>query len=140
MQRPVESNSKGRFLFGEGAGQQRLKELDQRWHKVRPDAREPDGKCAPLCALPPAIGDDGTHFHATSEVGFQRLVIGEELAYSYAMKLGVLFGMTMIALLDVVRTQFERSYGRKPSDSVEYVLTVSLGLLLLFYAFPEWDC
>ena len=42
------------------------------------------------------------------------------------MKLSALFGMMMFALLEVVRSQFARSYGAEAKDSLEYVLLVSL--------------
>jgi hypothetical protein len=56
------------------------------------------------------------------------------------MKLGVLFGMIMIAVLDVTRTQCKRAYGCTANDSLEYVLLVAMGLLVVFYAFPNMDC
>lgn len=56
------------------------------------------------------------------------------------MKLSVLFGMLVIVLFDVVRSQYRRAYGLSGIDSIEYILLILLGLLILFYAFPEWDC
>lgn len=56
------------------------------------------------------------------------------------MKTGFLLGMTMIALLDVVRVQFERAYAAPANISVEYVLLVCMGLLLFTLAFPDGDC
>jgi hypothetical protein len=55
------------------------------------------------------------------------------------MKLSALFGMMMFALLEVVRSQFARSYGAEAKDSLEYVLLVSLSLLLLHLVYPDLD-
>lgn len=55
------------------------------------------------------------------------------------MKLGVLFGMMMIALLDVVRSHYAMCLGADAKESLEYVLLVSSSLLILFHAFPDWE-
>jgi hypothetical protein len=40
------------------------------------------------------------------------------------MELGLFFGLIMFALLEVVRTQYEESYGIDPRQSVHYVVPV----------------
>lgn len=55
------------------------------------------------------------------------------------MKLSALFGLMMFALLEVVRSQFARSYGADARDSIEYVLLVCMALLVLHHVFPDLD-
>jgi hypothetical protein len=53
------------------------------------------------------------------------------------MQLSFFFGMIMFAVLEVVRTQFEYSYGIEARESIEYVALVSCALFIMFQSFPD---
>lgn len=55
------------------------------------------------------------------------------------MNTGVLFGMTMMALFEVMKSRFVASYGVEARNSLGYVTLVCSSLLLLFYTFPDWE-
>ena len=51
---------------------------------------------------------------------------------------GVLFGMTTLALLGVMKSHFSVAYGVESRESMGFVMLVCLSLLLLFYTLPDW--
>ena len=55
------------------------------------------------------------------------------------MQLSFFFGMIMFAFLEVIRTQFEHSYGIEAKESMQYVALVSCLLLTMVQCFPDND-
>ena len=53
------------------------------------------------------------------------------------MNEGMVFGMTTLALLEVMKSQFTTAYGVEPRESIGFVLLVGLILLLLFFTLPD---
>ena len=45
--------------------------------------------------------------------------------------------MTLMALFEVIKSQFVVSYGVEARESLSYVMLVCSSLLLIFFAFPD---
>ena len=52
------------------------------------------------------------------------------------MEISWIFGLIMFALLEVIKTQYEDSYGRLANRSIEYVALITSSFLLMYFCFP----